>query len=409
MFRAVQVSLGERSYDILIGNGAVRAAAEYVVSRKTGGVVVVSDEIVWAAQGKVLIDVLDRAEVDYSTYLIKPGEHSKSLSVLEQICEAFAQFDLRRDGLVIAFGGGVVGDLAGFAASVWMRGCDYIQISTTLLSQIDSGVGGKTAVNLKTGKNLVGSFYQPQFVVADTGFLDTLPEREWRSGLAEMIKYGALFSEELFLKLAVPVNKPDWVDKPVYTDEYIPVHDVARADNPSMPTTEPESKQLELAEMIETCCKFKRDIVQEDELDGGKRRLLNFGHSFGHAIEQLGGFTKYNHGEAVAIGMLLAAALGEWSGFTQAGCMLKLREVLSTQQLPVDCPYKANELLPVIEKDKKFRDGGIDLVLLREIGQAEVQWYSMEELKSQLSGALIYLRNGGIDEAVIGIIITEDE
>ena len=403
----VRVSLEGRCYDILIGRDILQAAVAYAARYQSGGIVVLSDSNVWAKQGKMLEEKLNTAGVMYSLHLLEPGEGSKSLAVLEQVCGSFVRFGLRRNGLVVAFGGGVVGDFAGFAASVWMRGCDFIQIPTTLLSQIDSSVGGKTAVNLQSGKNLVGTFYQPRFVVADIDLLDTLPDREWRCGIAEMVKYGALFSESLFKQLtfqsanqgAALSTQTANADYP--EGEHLPENDDA-------PRKLPFPEKSVLPSMIACCCRLKRDVVQEDEQDTGRRMLLNFGHTFGHAVEKLGGFSQYNHGEAVAVGMMVAAAYGEWIGFTQTGCMNRLQEALRTWQLQTDCPYDANEMLLAMEQDKKVRDGGVDLILLKNIGHAEKQWVSMKDMRIQLPVALRYLKNGGVDETVKGFIIRED-
>jgi 3-dehydroquinate synthase len=266
--------------------------------------------------------------------ILEPGEHNKSLDGLERLYGAFAAMKLRRGGLVVAFGGGVTGDLSGMAAATWMRGVRYIQIPTTLLAQVDSSVGGKTAVNLKEGKNLAGVFYQPALVLIDPALLETLPEREFRCGMAEVIKYGAIRSVPLFENLA---HKPD---------------------------------TAELAKIIAQCCRIKSEIVERDELDTGERMILNFGHSFGHAIEKAGGYQRHNHGEAVAIGMTLAAEIGEKTGLTAAGIAARIKEVLEIHGLDTDCPYEPEQLLPQMELDKKNESGKIKLVLIREIGTA---------------------------------------
>ena len=344
----VNVALAEKSYDIKIGKDILHLAAEYTAARGSGRAVIISDENVWRLHGASLSEKLGDAAVSYSTVVVAPGEESKSFATLEHICDELVRAELGRDGLIIAFGGGVIGDLAGFAASVWMRGCDYIQIPTTLLSQIDSSVGGKTAVNLKDGKNLVGSFYQPRLVVADMELLETLPEREWRCGLAEMIKYGALFSQKLFAKLTAPLDK------------------------------------TELPELVKICCEMKRKLVQADERDTGRRMLLNLGHTFGHAIEKLGGFSRYNHGEGVGIGMVLAAALGEHIGFTKPGCKAEIERALRAHGLEIACEYNPADIVRAMTNDKKSRAGGMDLILLREIGCAEAEWHSLEELQALL-------------------------
>ncbi|MDR2088268.1 MAG: 3-dehydroquinate synthase, partial [Clostridiales Family XIII bacterium] len=272
------------------------------------------------------------------------------LTGLGRLYDAFAEMRLRRDGLVIAFGGGVIGDLAGFAAATWMRGVRLVQVPTTLLAQVDSSVGGKTAVNTGAGKNLAGVFYQPSFVLADTALLATLPAREFRCGMAEVIKYGAIRSARLFESL----------------------HAVPSAEA--------------LRDTVGACCAVKADIVERDEFDTGERMLLNFGHSFGHAIEKLGGFRRYNHGEAVAMGMALAAEAGERMGLTARGSADALREVLAVHGLETDCPYAPAELLPQMELDKKNSDGAVRLVLLAAPGEAFVRSVDRAALLEAMGG-----------------------
>ena len=346
--KRVDVTLPHNSYSIWIGPDMIEAAAKAVGQRACPAVAVVSDKTVWALHGQTLTDALRHAGVDFTPVIVAPGEGSKSLSVLAHLYQCFADAHVGRDGLVVAFGGGVVGDLAGFAAATWMRGVPYMQLPTTLLSQIDSSVGGKTAINLDSGKNLAGAFYQPCLVAADTGLLQTLPARELRCGLAEMIKYGAIFSCALFDRCGAPM-----------------AGDV-------------------LPDMIQLCCQLKSQTVQADEKDRGQRMLLNFGHTFGHAIEKLGGFETHNHGEAVAVGMMLASAFGEKIGFTKAGCRSQLSDVLHAQGLPTQSPYGAAELLEAMGADKKSRKGGVDLILLRDIGQAEAVWHAMGDIEAVL-------------------------
>ena len=349
----VHVALTEKSYNIQIGSGILHLAAEYAAKRKSGKTVVISDENVWRLHGQTLEAELFKAEISYSAIVVAAGEESKSFATLEHVCSELLKAEIGRDGLIMAFGGGVIGDLAGFAASIWMRGCDYIQIPTTLLSQIDSSVGGKTAVNLAGGKNMVGTFYQPRLVVADVGLLETLPEREWRCGLSEMIKYAALFSAKLFEKLNNPLDK------------------------------------TELPELVKICCEMKRDLVQTDEKDTGKRMLLNFGHTFGHAIENLGGFSRYNHGEAVGIGMVLATAFGEYAGYTAPGCSGKIANALKLHGLATTCLYNATEMLDAMMHDKKSRKGGLDLILIKDIALAGTEWYSIEKLQKMMPEVIV--------------------
>lgn len=347
-----QVALPQNSYEIWIGRGLPDAMAAWITGLGYRQLALVCDETVWTLHGDKMLRALTQAAVDFTLIPVPPGEESKSLQGLEEIYRRFAEMNLDRHGLVMAFGGGVVGDLAGFAAATWMRGVDYIQVPTTLLAQVDSSVGGKTAVNLPAGKNLVGAFYQPRLVVADTLMLETLPPRELRCGMAEMIKYGAIFFQKLFEDLSVSIDIGG------------------------------------LPPLIKACCELKSRTVQADERDTGQRMLLNFGHSFGHAVEKLGGYARHNHGEAVAIGMVIAAKFGELSGFTRPGCSTQLRDTLATQGLPTECPYPARQLFEAMALDKKGRDGGLELILLRDIGHAEIAWHPMAQIQTLLMEVL---------------------
>jgi 3-dehydroquinate synthase len=264
--KTLTVGLSGNSYDILIGDGLLDnlgemlkplcapvgpAAAEPVTT--TGPIAVVTDENVWELHGSRFASSLSGAGVDFEPIVLPSGERNKSLLGLSSLYEAFARLPLARDGLVVAFGGGVTGDLCGFAAATWMRGVRFVQVPTTLLAQVDSSVGGKTAINLPQGKNLVGAFYQPKLVVIDPQTLDTLPDREMRSGMAEVIKYGAIRSSSLFETLAKKIGPED------------------------------------LSDVIYECCSIKSEIVARDERDFGERMLLSFGHTLGHAIEKQSG------------------------------------------------------------------------------------------------------------------------
>jgi 3-dehydroquinate synthase len=264
---------------------------------------------------------------------------------------------MRRDGLLIALGGGVVGDLGGFVAASYMRGMDIVQIPTTLLAQVDSSVGGKTGLNLPQGKNLIGAFWQPKMVIADTNLLTTLDDRQFACGMAEVVKYGAIASSSLFEHIAGMDRK---------------------------------DAQQDMETIVFRCCGIKKSIVEEDERDTGRRMLLNFGHTFGHAIEQAGAYRVHTHGEAVAIGMVMAATLGESLGITSNGTAKRISEILRTFHLPVECPYRNEELEPLLLIDKKAGMDGIRVVLLEEIGKSMLYTAEAEEIKKLLGngGAL---------------------
>lgn len=345
--RDLFVELGADSYNIAMGRGALETLPAALAEMQCGRLAVVTDSNVWALHGERLL-----AELPGPAQVIEmpPGEASKSLASLAEVYSGLAESRFGRGDTLLAFGGGVIGDLCGFAAATYMRGVRYLQLPTTLLAQIDSSVGGKTAVNIAEGKNLVGAFYQPRAVVMDTSLLETLPEREWRSGLAEMIKYGAIASQELFEQLL------HW----------------KREDRDALETA------------IYECCDIKRRVVQQDEKDRGARMLLNFGHTFGHAVEALGSYRKYNHGEGVAIGMVLAAQVGERLGITPGGTATQLETVLQAHGLSTECPYPPADLLEPMRRDKKAEGESVRLILLREIGQAVAHSIRYSELKNLL-------------------------
>jgi 3-dehydroquinate synthase len=344
------VGLPANHYDILIGNDLLNDFGPLIRNRlmPKGHTAIVTDSTVWALYGKPLSTSLAGAGIPFDPVILPPGEENKSLEGLKTLYSAFASMQLRRNGLIIAFGGGVIGDLAGFAAATWMRGTDYIQIPTTLLAQVDSSVGGKTAIDLPEGKNLAGAFYQPKLVLADIQFLDTLSPRDFRCGMAEVIKYGVIRSTPLLASLREP-----------------------RAGE-------------KLAHVIRQCCRIKSEIVARDERDTGERMILNFGHTFGHAIEKLGGYARHNHGEAVAMGMVLAMITGENLGVTVPGRTGALRELLELHDLETHCPYPFQTLLPLMALDKKNEGLGIRLVLLKDFGEAFVHTVSEDTLNQAL-------------------------
>ncbi|MCL2747185.1 MAG: 3-dehydroquinate synthase [Oscillospiraceae bacterium] len=345
---AQRVNLGNDSYEIIIDAMATFGRRIADACQPKGQIAVVADAAAYGFHGEAMAGALRAAGLSHALLALPPGEHNKTIDGLGTVYRFFAEAGLRRDGLVIAFGGGVIGDLAGFAAATWMRGVPYVQVPTTLLAQVDAGVGGKTAVNLPEGKNLVGAFYQPKLVLIDTTALDTLAPRDFRCGMAEVIKYGAIFSRKLFESLAVPPGRDRWPG------------------------------------IVAECCRYKADVVGRDEKESGERKLLNFGHTLGHAIEKLGGYERHTHGEAVSAGMVIAAQIGEKLGLTRAGCAVALRHTLSANGLPCDSPYKPSDLLACAEMDKKSGVGGIAFVLLRDIGTAFTHVLDMPALRELL-------------------------
>jgi 3-dehydroquinate synthase len=352
----VEVSLGARSYDIVIGRGVADSLGTRIAALRPGArTFIVTDENVARLILPTIVQALERAGIKTDSIVVPPGESSKSFPVFEQVCEAIVAARIERGDLVIALGGGVIGDLAGFAAAVVRRGLDYVQVPTTLLAQVDSSVGGKTAIDSSHGKNLIGAFHQPILVVADTALLDTLPIREFRAGYAEMAKYGLLGDAAFF----------DWLDA-----NWKEVFAGGKASG---------SSAREHA--IAVSCRAKAAIVARDERETGDRALLNLGHTFGHALEAACGYSdRLLHGEAIAIGMALAF---DFSATRQGLCTktetARVIRHLAAAGLPtriqdIPAPLPAiGELMELIAQDKKIKRGRLTFILVRGIGDAFVE------------------------------------
>ncbi len=338
----LEVALGERSYPIHIGNDSLRQAAHWRTAIRGRHALVLSNATVAPLYLDRVIAGLDG--LVHGTLILEDGEQYKTFDNVARVLDTLAGLGASRDATLIALGGGVIGDLGGFAAACWMRGIDFVQMPTTLLAMVDSSVGGKTGVNLPAGKNLVGAFHQPRAVVIDTSTLATLPEREFLAGLAEVIKYGALGDAAFFV----------WLE--THADALL-----AR-----------ESEALEAA--IATSCRHKAGVVARDERELGERALLNFGHTFGHAIEVEAGYGEILHGEAVAIGMQLAANLSSRLGLADAADADRLQLLLTRFKLPTRIPFGlgAARLLERMRLDKKSVSGQLRLILWRGIGKAEI-------------------------------------
>ncbi|TAL83245.1 MAG: 3-dehydroquinate synthase [Rhodanobacter sp.] len=340
--QTIDVVLGQRSYPVWIGPGLLDDAARWRRVLRGRHVLVLSNTTVAPLYLERLSQGLQG--LTWSSFLLDDGEAHKSFANVGRALEALGQLGATRDACVIALGGGVVGDLAGFTAACWMRGIDFIQIPTTLLAMVDSSVGGKTGVNLPTGKNLVGAFHQPRAVVADIVTLETLPEREYRAGLAEVIK-GAAIGDEAFF---------NWLEQQV---------EALIAREPTV-----------LIEAIARKVRYKAGVVSRDETEQGERALLNLGHTFGHALETAGGYTRLLHGEGVAIGMVLAARLSERLGMSDATHTARLQHLLQRLGLPMVIPTAMDpqQLLALMRLDKKNSAGQLRLILWRGVGHAEI-------------------------------------
>ena len=331
----ITVELGERSYPIVIGSGLLGGGFD--LARHVAGkdCLVVTNETVAPLYLEALQADLSGKVVD--SIRLRDGEAYKTVATVERVLDKLVSSGANRDGTIVALGGGVVGDIAGFAAACYMRGIDFIQVPTTLLAQVDSSVGGKTGVNHPGGKNLIGAFHQPRVVMIDTDTLESLPDRELRAGLAEVIKYGAIADADFFA----------WLEGNI---EALLKRDA-----------------VALAHAIQRSCELKAAVVAEDECEAGRRAILNFGHTFGHAIERCQGYGEWLHGEAVATGMLLAAELSGIDAHEQA----RLRQLIDRAGLPLRPPAIASEAwLQAMGLDKKVQQKRLRFVLLSELGKA---------------------------------------
>ncbi len=338
----INVKTSQSNYDIIIENGAFDAldsnCSDLLSNRK---IFVVTDDNVDSFYGKRVDSMLSC--YDYKKIVLPHGETTKSTGYLNNLYSEMAQFKMSRSDIIIAFGGGVIGDLAGFAAATYLRGVDFIQVPTTLLSQVDSSVGGKVAIDLPQGKNLVGSFYPPRRVIIDPALLKTLPSRVFNDGMAEVIKYACIRDAGLFEKLCGNIDNC-------------------------------------LEDIICACVNIKKQVVEMDEFDTGERMILNFGHTFGHAVEKLCNYITYTHGEGVAIGMLRITEKSEEMGITEKGTYRRLREVLDKYNLLFDhYTFDAHKAYDVITLDKKSSKNTINYIMISKIGEVVIKEISKED------------------------------
>lgn len=341
-----------KTYDVLIGRGLLDEAGERIRSVcDAETAVIIAGDRVWPLYGARLSRSLEKAGFRAAHIVIPHGEQHKTLETYAGILNELCRLHVTRSDVLVALGGGVTGDLTGFAAATYQRGCGFVQIPTTLLAMVDSSVGGKTAVDLPGGKNQAGAFYQPSLVLCDPDTLDTLPEAEFRAGCAEVIKYGMLGDADFFASL-----------------QETPVQQQAEA-------------------VIEQCVSMKRDIVHEDEYDTGLRRVLNLGHSFGHAIEHCSAY-RILHGEAVAIGMVMITRAAVSKGICQEETLTRLLQLLRSYQLPTECTFSVHELYEAMRSDKKMTGSIMHLVVPEKIGQCRVLSVSAADLPE-------WLRDGG--------------
>ena len=350
----IQVEVNaSKSYSVLIGAGLLNQVGEKVneLHPKAKAVAIVTDKTVETLYLKIVSDALLQARLKTHAYVIPTGESSKSGAEYLALLEWFNQNKITRSDCVIALGGGVVGDLTGFAAATHLRGTAYMQVPTTLLAMVDSSVGGKTAINLESGKNLAGIFNQPSCVLCDTNVLSTLPKEIFCEGMAEIIKYGMLGSADLLEQLR---------------NELL-------SDN--------------LEQIVATCVSMKRDIVQQDEFDKGERQLLNFGHTVGHAIERLSDY-QISHGYAVAIGMMIETGAAVKQGFCPPECLNILADLLHHHNLPTRTDYNTDELFEAAMYDKKRAGDTITIVAPYEVGKCKLITIPVDELRSWIEMGL---------------------
>jgi len=341
----LHVNLGEHSYDIIIKQGILTHATPYIRSCFKGHkAIIISDDNVYPLYGAQLESALLAEGIHCASIILPHGEETKNIHGLPAIYGQLATHKITRSDLIIALGGGVIGDLAGFVASTYLRGIAFVQIPTSLLAQVDSSVGGKVAVDLEEGKNLVGSFYQPKLVIIDPLTLGTLPTRYLSDGMAEVIKYGCIKDASLFALLKSFSSFDDLC--------------TSNADT--------------LTHIIYRCVDIKRQVVEADQFDTGERMILNFGHTIGHALEQFFQYKRESHGEAVAIGMYQLTKLAEEKGLTKQGTADVILQLLNIYQLPYQANVTAPQLLEAILVDKKNLDGQLNLILLHEIGDSYI-------------------------------------
>lgn len=347
--QSVPVALGDRAYDILVGGGLLSRAGEHIAPLlRRPFAVVVTDENVAARHLDTLRRALAQKNIGCEAVILPPGEGQKSYAGFERLCEALLALNVERRDHLIALGGGVIGDLVGFAASVLRRGMDFIQVPTTLLAQVDSSVGGKTAINSRHGKNLIGAFHQPRLVLADVDLLETLPPRELRAGYAEVVKYALLGDADFYA----------WLE----------------SNGPRLLAGDTGLR----AEAVARCCGHKARIVAADEREEGERALLNLGHTFGHALEAETGYSqRLLHGEGVAIGMALAFRLSAGLGLCDAALAPRIERHLAAVGLPSRlgdiegaAAFTPARLLAHMKQDKKVRDGKLVFILAEAIGRA---------------------------------------
>ena len=353
------VGLGKNSYDILIGENFFERFPEYIGEVYKGKkLFVITDSNV----DRIYKNEYERMfkGFDYKIYVLEAGEKNKHIGIMPGIYSAMVNSGLTRKDMVVAFGGG---DIAGFAAASYMRGIGFMQIPTTIVSQVDSSVGGKVGVDLPEVKNLVGAFHQPKLVLIDNYFLNTLTDRYFYDGFAEIVKYGCIYDKKFFDKL-VEIVETAGIS---YDDE-----------NYKQKLREHLMKYVN--EFVYRSCEIKKEVVEKDEMESNLRMILNFGHTIGHAIEQFTSYEKYSHGEAISAGMVDITKIGEKKGFTKKDEFLKIEKLLKALNLPTEIEYPKDRISEIMKRDKKSTSDGINFVILKEIGEVEIRKIREKEI-----------------------------
>ena len=344
--RKITVS-GQNGYEILIEKGIISSCGKHIKGvTNASRVLIISDSNVYPLYGNLVLGSLQEAGFKVFSHIFPAGEPNKTMDTVSGMIEAMANAELSRNDLVVALGGGVTGDMAGFASAIYLRGINFVQIPTTLLSQVDSSVGGKTGCDLSFGKNLVGAFHNPSLVLIDPDTIDTLPERYKKDGIGEVIKYAFIKSEQLFGMLSSADNFEDILEEVIYH-----------------------------------CVDIKRAVVENDFTEKGERMLLNFGHTLAHATEKYESFKGLAHGEAVGVGMLFITRASEKLGYTEKGTADKIEMLLNKYGLPTKVDADINDLTDIMLYDKKRRGDSINLVLAKKVGESFVQPIPTLELK----------------------------
>ncbi len=346
----LDINAGNKMYAVYIKKGMICELGRMLKKiSHAEKVAVITDINVNNFYGTKVLNILNSVGFDAHVIVVEAGERSKTMTTLAQVYTELLKFNITRSDCILTLGGGVVGDLGGFAATTFLRGIPYVQVPTSLLSQIDSSIGGKVAVDLPEGKNLIGSFYHPKAVYIDPNFLDTLDLRFLNDGMAEVIKYGCINDDDFFEQLMGFQNKEDLFSN--------------------------------IEQIILTCLNIKKVVVEQDELDTGSRMILNFGHTLGHAIENHFNYIRYTHGEAVAIGMYQITRNSEQMGITQPGTQKRIKEILLKYSLPYEMPQDdAMQIIKAIAFDKKIRGKNIDIVLLNSIGKCFIKRINREHI-----------------------------